>query len=231
MTVIGIRMTLDDGNQSATQHPSAIQQSLKDYWGPVYSDKSADSEKASKFLDLYARRNNHLFEFASLALPSEANFWESIMRAKHSACGEDGVPYAAYQADSFLSAKVLYNSFCDLPSDSLLTDLIGFNKHLVRFAPKGASDDDRVAVIRNPNNLRILFGSNCDSKLIAGTISCKLVDPTFKVTLQNQRGFCKCRQLSLNSVDPDLFMRLFNSKIDISKISLDKIGHVPVPVA
>ena len=87
-----------------------------------------------------------------------------------------------------------------------------------------------MAVIRTPNNLRTPFGSNCDSKLIAGTISYKLVDPTLKVTPQNQRGFCKGRQLSLNTVDLDLFMRLFNSNIDITKINLDKVGNVPVSV-
>ena len=113
-----------------------------------------------------------------------------IMRAKHSACGEDGVPYAAYKANSFLSAKVLYNSCGDLASGSPLTDLTALNKQIVRFAPTGASDDDGVAVIRTPNNLRNIFGSNCDSKNAFCTISYKLVNPTLKVTPQNQRGFC-----------------------------------------
>ena len=47
-----------------------------------------------------------------------------FMRAKHSACGEDGIPYAAYKANSLLSAKVLYNCFGDLASGSPTTDLL-----------------------------------------------------------------------------------------------------------
>ena len=227
LAVTGIKVSLDDGTSSVAQSPAAIQHALKEYWGSVYSEKVSDVEKANKFLDLYARRNTHLFEFSSLEPASEDDFGEMVMRAKHSACDEDGVPYAAFKANSFLSAKALCNSFSDLASRSPITDLTAFNKQIVWFAPKGASHVDRVAVIRTPNNLRTIFGSNCDSKLISGTISHKLVGPMLKVTPQNQRGFCKGRQLSLNTVDLDLFTRLFNSKVDISKISMDKGGESP----
>ena len=108
MAVTGIRLTVHDGTSSVAQNHAAIQQALIDYWGPVYSEKASDLEKANKFLDLSSRRNGNLFEFSSLELPSEDDFGEMVMRAKHSACGEDGVPYAAYKANSFLSAKVVF---------------------------------------------------------------------------------------------------------------------------
>lgn len=212
------------------QHPAAVQDALKQYWAPVYADRPGDGAKASKFLDLYSRRNSDLFEFASLEPPFENGLWKMSMEAKHSACGVDGVPGAAYRADSFLSAKVLHNSFSDLPSSCPLKDTISLNEQLFRFAPKGASDADRVAVFRTPCNPRIIFGSNCDSKLIAETIAHKLVPPTVKVAPANQRGFCKGRQLSPNRMDLDISVRLFNSKIGISKISLDKVWKVPVSV-
>ena len=230
MAVKYVQMTVDDGNSSAAQHPPAIQQSLKSYWGPVDSQKPADFERANKFKDLHATRNTHLSELSNLELPSEDDFLEMIMKAKHSACGEDGVHYGAYKVNSFLSVAVLYNSFGDLASGSPSTDLTASKTQLDRFAPKVASGDDRVAVIRTPNDLRTIFGSKCDSKFTSGTILHKLVNPTLQVTPQNQRGFCKGRQLSLNTVDLDLFMRLFNCKIDISKISMDKVGNIPVSV-
>ena len=49
-----------------------------------------------------AKRNNHLFEFANLEPPCEDGFGEMIMKTKHSACGEDGVLYAAEKANSSL---------------------------------------------------------------------------------------------------------------------------------
>ena len=206
LAVTGIRMTLEDGPSSVAQSPAAIQHSLKDCWGPVYSEKVSALEKAAKLRDLYARRNGHLVEVSNLELPSEDDFGEMVMRAKHSACGVDGVLYAAYKANSLLSAEVLYNSFSDLASGAPWTDLTAFNKQIVWFAPEGASDDDRLALIRTPNNLRTIFGSNCGSKFFSGAISHKLVSPTVKVTHKSQRGFCKGRQLSLNNVDSDLFM-------------------------
>ena len=95
------------------------QSSLRDYWGPAYAEKPSDSEKASKFFDFHSRRNRHLLESSALKFAIEGDFGEMIMRAKHSAGGEDGVPYAAYKANSILPAKVLYNGFVDLTSSSL----------------------------------------------------------------------------------------------------------------
>ena len=65
LAVTGIKVTVEDGSSNVVQDPSAIQQALRDYWGPVYFHKASDFEKASKFLDLYSKRNGHLFEFAS----------------------------------------------------------------------------------------------------------------------------------------------------------------------
>lgn len=108
------------------------------------------------------------------------------MRAKHSARGEDGVSYAACKANSSLSVKVLHNCFSDLASSYPLTDLIAFNKQIVWFAPKGASEDDRVAVMP-------IFGRKCVSEIDSGIIFENLANPTLKVTPQNQMGFGKGR--------------------------------------
>lgn len=169
------------------------------------------------------------FEFPALELPIEDDFGDMVIRAKHSACGEDGIPYADYNANSSLSAKVLHNCFGDLASGSPRTDLTALNVQIVWFAQKGASGDARAAVIRTPNNLRIVFVAMAIRSLLLGPYHINWLIP-LKVTPQNQRGFCKGRQISLNIVDRDLWMRLFNSKTDISKTNLDKIGNIPVSV-
>ena len=79
------------------------------------------------------------------------------------------------------------------------------------------ADEDSVAVLRTPENLRIILGGNADSKLISGAISFAITDPALAITPAAQRGFCRGSQLSLNVVDLDSYMRAFNvlSSIDL----------------
>ena len=52
------------------------------------------------------------------------------------------------------------------------------------FAPKGELDDDSVAVLHTPYNLRTIFGSNADAKLISAGVSDAIVDATLAITQQ-----------------------------------------------
>ena len=90
-------------------------------------------------------------------------------------------------------------------------DLEAFNRQLVWFAPKGVRDDDKKAVYRGPSQLRTIFGSNCDSKIVSGTIANKLTPATLAITPDIQRGFCRGRQLAMNVVDLDAYTRVFNT--------------------
>ena len=76
--------------------------------------------------------------------------------------------------------------------------------------PKGELDDDLVVVLRTPDNLRTIFGSNEGAKLISAGVSDSIVDATLELTPAAQRGFCRGRQLSLNVVDLDTYSRAFN---------------------
>ena len=84
---------------------------------------------------------------------------------------------------------------------------------------EGVVDEDSVAVLRTPGNLRIIFGGNADTKLISGAISFAITDPALATTPTAQRGLCRGRQLSLNVVDLDSYMRAFNvlSCIDLTE--------------
>ena len=80
----------------------------------------------------------------------------------------------------------------------------------VWFPPKGELEEDSTALIRTAGDLRTLFGSNSESKLIASGIADSITSPTLAITLASQRGFCRGRQLSLNLVDIDAYMRAHN---------------------
>ena len=89
-----------------------------------------------------------------------------------------------------LSAAILHDSIDDLQLEEPQSDLESLNEQFVWMAPKTPSANDGVVVLRTPNNLRIIFGSNADSKLIAGATAYELVEPTLAVTTLSQRGFC-----------------------------------------
>ena len=141
MLVKGVIILATDGSSSLATTPSTIQAGLKEYWAPVYSAKACEEDKAKKFIDLYAKRCGHLFEFASLEELVIEDYTAAIRHCKHSACGEDGIPYSAYKATSLsspprssstppmilplprplLTSLLLISSLCGLPLRESLT--------------------------------------------------------------------------------------------------------------
>ena len=96
-----------------------------------------------------------------------------------------------------------------MSTNSQPVGLQSFNEPLLWFAPKGVTAEDDFVVYREPSQLRTIFGSNIDCKIVAGAIAAALTPATLAVTPTIQRGFCRGRQLSLNVVDLDSFMRAF----------------------
>ena len=131
MTVTGVKILLGDGASFIASTPWTIQAGLQDYWTPVYSEKPCDKKSAKIFLNVYAKRCGHLFDSSTLEPPPAEDYEASVKHARHSGCGEDGVPYSAYKATSFLSSKVLHNSASDLASECPESDLAAFNKQLL----------------------------------------------------------------------------------------------------
>ena len=121
------------------------------------------------------------------------NYIQLIKKVKDSACGPDGLPYSAYSVDLELSGQVLENtsdSFAEEIGENL-SDFALFNQQLVWFAPKGEVDEDSVAVLQTPENLRIIFGSNADSKLISGGISYAITEAALAITPPANVAFAK----------------------------------------
>ena len=230
MNVTGVTIFSAEGTASVVHTPSNIQKALTNYWAPVYSVKPGDEAKAKVLLDRYHRKYSHSFTFADIPPPDPETFENCVKHAKDSACGFNGVGYSAYKAVVSLSGQVLSNTFKDLCLACPLTNLEKFNIQKCWFAPKGVVAEDKTACIRTPDKFRTIFGSNCDSKLVSGTIAFMFGAAVLLLTPMNQRGFCKGRQLSLNSVDLDVFMRFFNAKFDLKEISAGRIGGIPVTV-
>ena len=100
------------------------------------------------------------------------------------------------------------------------THLEGFNEQLVWFAFKGVYSEDDIAAYREASQLRTTFGSNCDAKIIAGAIAAMLTPGTLALTPLEQLGFCRSRQLALNIVDLDSYMRAFNVMFGGTRVAL-----------
>ena len=88
---------------------------------------------------------------SAVHVPNEPEMEGAISKAKHSKCGRDGVPYAAYKAVPKFACKVLA-----LVANSLATAAPpeGFNVQNVLFSPKGKEARDNNIPSRAVVNLR-----------------------------------------------------------------------------
>ena len=139
-----------NGNPVVHTKPEEIQEALRLYWGDVYSKKEMDLDKAHKLINFFRRKCGHLFDFENLLLPDQEKLEKAIILAKDSACGPDGVPYAAYKALLKLSAAILHDSIDDLQLEEPQTDLESLNEQFVWMAPKTPSANDGVVVCLGP---------------------------------------------------------------------------------
>ena len=181
----GIR--LNDGTVATS--PSAVQEGLKEYWGPVYAHSDIDRDAAIKLLKLYKTGAAGDFQFSSVSFPGPADYESFIKKSKESSCGPNGIPYSAYKSCPELAGKVFNSQARVLTRTDRPPGLVNFNKQLCWFAPKGVLDHDKQVVLREPQNLRTIFGGNCDNKCISGTVAHALTPAMLKVTDSCQHGF------------------------------------------
>jgi len=210
----GIRVINEEGGDHILTEPAAVQASLRDYWGKVYAHKDFDVDAANKLLDYYTLHKGHEFCFDQLELPDADFFEDYLPHLRDSATGRNGIPYSAYKALIPVSAHIFSVHTEYMANSSEPDHLEAFNEQLVWFALKGICAEDDIAAYREASQLRTIFGSNCDAKIIAGAVASKLTPPTLALTPFEQRGFCRGRQMSLNVVDLDSFMRAFNVIFD-----------------
>ena len=137
-------------------------------------------------MKIYGRRHKTLIkDFAKCILPNREVFAKISKEVKDSAVGPDGIPHSAYPANFDTSALILERTAEFFASEEDIQGLDVFNRQFVWFPPKGEVDEDSVAIIRTAGNLRTIFGSNSDSKLIASGIADAI---SFAITPQVQMG-------------------------------------------
>ena len=122
------------------------------------------------------------------------------------------------------------NTAKSMSTENRLKNLVDFNRQKVWFAPKGNKAEDKTMVIREPANLRTIFGGNCDNEILSGGIAFSMTPAALALTPQCQRGFCKNRQLGLNIVDLDAYSRAFNSMFCFDHVysNIHKIPCMPL---
>ena len=217
LRLVGLRTTTTDGAPVLLSSPEDIQTELISAWQPVYSKRPVDEDAVAKLLGVYKRNCSQHMDFAELELAGLEEYVSFIKHTKPSAAGRNGIPYHGYKALPETSGFILkgvadYLSGCDLPEEgSLLDSFLGdFNEQDVSFAPKGFEKEDGISPSRSALNLRTIFLSNTDNKIIAGAQNRTIRPAVLALTPENQRGFCPGRQFGLNVVFLDTFHRVFN---------------------
>ena len=171
LKLAGLRIPVAQGDPIIVADPVGIQNALKDYWAPVYAHHEMDQDAAIKLFNIFRRSNFHLFQFSNLPLPDSDFYEEYIPRLRDSATGKNGIPYSAYKAIIPLSAHIFSEHTKYMSSSAQPAGLEIFNQQLMWFAPKGVSAEDDLVVYREPSQLRTIFGSNTDCKIVAGAIA------------------------------------------------------------
>ena len=234
LVLFGIRVSSSSEASEIISDPDGVQAALQEHWQPVYGTTGVDQDAAWKFLGVYKRQNGHKFNFDCLNLPDADDFKHIIKRAKNSAPGPNGIPYAAYVPIAEEASQIFADFYkflsaapVPVPGDDLFEFIGNFNLQNVCFAPKGSEAEDRVLPTRSPGNLRTVFLSNVDNKIVAAATNSVLIEPCLQVTPSIQRGFAPGRQFTVNIVVLDAFMRVFNDLSGFQSLC-SPIGKCPV---
>ena len=121
-----------------------------------------------------------------------------LKRAKASAPGPDGIPYAAWLASGSYGAAALHLAMRVMMNGT--RHPLGFNNSLGIFLPKGAADDDTLcSVKRTAENTRPLGLKNTDNKTIAAAINYTISGAITHWVDSQQNGFI-CGRQGLNNI-------------------------------
>ena len=187
-------------------------QALARAWAPTFALKEPDYAKANLMLDDHCTDYSH---FQS-APPSFNDFQRAASRAKPSATGDDGIPYAAWTSRTAATTLALV-------ADRLMSGQVmprEFNNSISIFPPKGDEEDDDTDLTRSPMNTRMLSLKNSDNKIIASVINRKMKLIVAETTNPIQRGFVSGRTFLTNVVDVDTYARIASMKQSPSDLAV-----------
>ena len=184
--------------------PDDKAKALSDHWSKVFSDKNICKKEANEFLSKFQD------DFYSDVLNdriSPGEIKEALQVLVDSGVGPDGYPYSAWKAggeEACITLSLVAEEMCKTgtaPKD--------FNESLTVLPPKGSNPEDKVKVIRAPEDTRPLSLKTSDNKTITSVVNNRLAGVC---TLANasQRGFVRGRQGFLNITDVDTCARILD---------------------
>ena len=140
-------------------------------------------------------------------LPQQSTMLKFLKRAKASAPGPDGIPYAAWFASGSYGTAALYLAMRVMMDGKKPPP--GFNNSLGIFLPKGTADDDTLgSVKRIAENTRPLGLKTTDNKTIAAAINHTISGAIAHWADPQQNGFICGRQGLNNIIDIDARARI-----------------------
>ncbi|CAK0810355.1 unnamed protein product, partial [Prorocentrum cordatum] len=176
---------------------------LAAYWTPVFSKKEPHPVMTQMYLDRFLTKASDI----DLHCPLTPMFRKVLRRARHSAPGVDGLPYAAWSACDY-GAQHLARMFGWLCQGQSL--FASASVTLQAFLPKGADDSDLPSGVcsRSPDKIRVLGLRNTDVKILSSVMN-RVLEPVVQaVAPASQRGFIRGRNFCYNVLELDVHARL-----------------------
>jgi len=198
MILTGV-ITLDGVVTDPTQKANALGSS----WAKTFAEKQFLESRVKEFLDKYARP----YDLSTVSFPSVDTIINFLLRAKDSAPGPDGLPYAAWLFAGEEAAITLYRVIVYMHNGFAMP--LSFYQSLGVFPPKGENTDDHMGINREPENTRPLNLKNTDNKIVTGAVMDGYRRAMKISTHRNQRGFVPDRHLIENVIDLDSASRIF----------------------
>ena len=165
---------IDDPDEAAKQ--------FVEHWKKVAEAKIVDKAGAREFLKQNMRK---LPEFRSVLTFDE--FVLIVSELPDSACGPDGIPYAAWRHAPTDALWALYRLYCSLFTGADVAE--DFNYSWLMLLAKGDHNDDGRIVARAPDDTRPVSLANSDSKICELALNQPLSKAVGDWASQEQMGF------------------------------------------
>ena len=173
------------------------------HWRKVAERKPIDVQKAREFLKLHMRK---LPVFRTVLTFEE--FMEMIRELPDSACGPDGIPYAAWRHAPTHALRILYHLYCSLFTNAEVAD--DFNYSWLVLLAKGEHEEDDQIVARMADDTRPVSLANSDSKICESALNKPLARAVGTWAASEQRGFLQDRMMVDNVIEMDTYGRIIS---------------------
>lgn len=205
-----------DSNGGIVKDPAQAASMYIDHWKKVAETKKVDSEKARAFLKQYMHK---LPEFKTVV--SFERFLEVVRALGDSACGPDGIPYAAWANAPDSAIYILYRLYCSLFVKGNVAE--DFNHSWLVLLAKGEQLSDPQLVARSPDDTRPISLSNSDSKICETALNIPLAESLEQWGDSDQRGFIGGRMIVDNVIELDTYGRIVAMQAGVASSTSESV--------